>query len=418
VAAVGLSAADVQVLQSSIANQALVAQLVAILQNPTSAQRPDLLHFAPAARLVLRLPARRRDVILLAAVLAVPVLWLAALPLLRLRARPVALLAIAAPALAAGLLVLPALVPRPVAAVRQAAHPTAAPAAWTKLVGIESRLNGDHRSLLAVEGRLVRLTADLATSDQPGERVQPHVFAALAAVHEQEEAAYQRDLEQEYELYQTAAQQPAVSAQLQQGAASAGSAAAERAVDSNLQTLATQLQQEAVISQAQARLQQLGFTAEQAKALRSHHGFIAPLGGPITQPFGPTSFALEPPLVYDGVFYPHFHTGLDIEAPIGAPVMAAADGVVALVATSTDGHGHTTGYGTYIMIAHARGYYTLYAHLSKALVSAGQLVHQGQVVGLVGVTGNSTGPHLHFEIRLNGRFLDPLPYVTGRLQPW
>ena len=415
-AAGALSAADVQVLQSTLGSEALVQQLVSILQNPVSAERPDLLHFSPVARLA-HTGGPSRNVPLTVGLLTLPVVWMAAVPLVRLRWRWVTGVAALAPAVVAAAFVVPALVPRPVAALKAApAHQAPSPA-WTQLLAIEQRLAGDRESLLAVEGRLQRLTSDLAV-EQPAERVQPHVFAALAAIHDADSAAFDQDLQQEYQLYVAAAQQPTLSLQLRQAAAAARLPGAQRAIDSNLQTVATQLEQESAISQAQARLKQLGFTAAQAKALQSHHGFVAPLGGPIDQPFGPTSLDLEPPLVYEGKFYPHFHTGIDIEAPIGAPVVAAADGVVALVATSTDGHGHTTGYGTYVVIAHAQGYYSLYAHLSGVLVAAGQLVQQGQPVGLVGTTGKSTGPHLHFEIRKDGGFLDPLPYVTGRLKPW
>jgi murein DD-endopeptidase MepM/ murein hydrolase activator NlpD len=405
------------VLQTTLGNSALVAQLVSILQNPIGAQRPDLLHFQPAARAALALPARSRDLVLTFLLLAIPILWMGGVPLLRLRPRPVAVAAALAPAALAAALVVPAFAARPVAATRLMSRPAASPAVWRQLVAIEARLAGDRRSLQEVESRLERLTAALEAGE-PAHGVEPHMFATLAAVHDTDAAAYDHDLQQEYQVYVAAAEQPAVSEELRQGAKAAGMRSAARAIDANLQTVQTQLQQEAVIAQAQAKLQQLGFTPEQAKALQGHDAFVAPVGGPVAQPFGPTDFDREPPLVYHGTFYPHFHTGLDIEAPVGTTVAAAADGVVALVATSTDGQGHTTGYGTYIVVAHAHGYYTLYAHLSAVGVKPGQLVHQGDPIGLVGTTGNSTGPHLHFEIRRDGELLDPLPYVTGRLKPW
>jgi len=121
----------------------------------------------------------------------------------------------------------------------------------------------------------------------------------------------------------------------------------------------------------------------------------------ITQGYGPTSFALEPPL---GPFR-HFHTGIDLSAPLGTPVMAAADGVVVAV-----GHG-AIGYGNYVVIAHGGGIATLYGHLLQTSVSAGQVVVRGQVVGLEGSTGFSTGPHVHFELRVNNLVTDPLPYL-------
>ncbi|HUY73918.1 MAG TPA: peptidoglycan DD-metalloendopeptidase family protein [Candidatus Dormibacteraeota bacterium] len=121
----------------------------------------------------------------------------------------------------------------------------------------------------------------------------------------------------------------------------------------------------------------------------------------ISQPFGPSQLALEPP--YAG--YPHFHTGIDLVEPFGSPVYAADDGVVALVGSTT------SGYGNYIVIAHTGGLDTLYGHLSAALVKAGQTVSQGQTIGLEGSTGNSTGPHLHFELRINQKPVDPTLYL-------
>ncbi len=121
----------------------------------------------------------------------------------------------------------------------------------------------------------------------------------------------------------------------------------------------------------------------------------------ISQGFGPSHLVLEPP--YAG--YAHFHTGIDLVEPFGSPVYAADDGVVALVGSSSQG------YGRYVVIAHSGGLDTLYGHLSTALVKVGQLVVQGQTIGLEGSTGNSTGPHLHFELRIKQQPIDPTPYL-------
>lgn len=98
------------------------------------------------------------------------------------------------------------------------------------------------------------------------------------------------------------------------------------------------------------------------------------------------------------------HTGIDIANHIGEPVFAAAQGVVETAGWNSGG------YGFYIIIRHPNGLYTLYGHNSKLLVSAGQVVAQGQHISNIGSTGHSTGPHLHFEIRSEGNYLNPLNY--------
>jgi murein DD-endopeptidase MepM/ murein hydrolase activator NlpD len=121
----------------------------------------------------------------------------------------------------------------------------------------------------------------------------------------------------------------------------------------------------------------------------------------ISQQFGPSRFWFEP--AYGS--YPHFHTGIDLVEPFGSPIYAADDGVVALVGKSS------SGYGNYVVIAHSGGLDTLYGHLSTALVKVGQSVNQGQTIGLEGSTGNSTGAHLHFELRIKQQPVDPTPYL-------
>lgn len=98
-----------------------------------------------------------------------------------------------------------------------------------------------------------------------------------------------------------------------------------------------------------------------------------------------------------------FHSGQDFGAAQGTPVGASADGV-ATVRWDPDG------YGKYVIVTHENGMSTLYGHLSEVLVTKGQPVKKGDVIGLVGSTGGSTGPHLHFEIRKNSQYLDPMKF--------
>jgi murein DD-endopeptidase MepM/ murein hydrolase activator NlpD len=100
------------------------------------------------------------------------------------------------------------------------------------------------------------------------------------------------------------------------------------------------------------------------------------------------------------------HAGIDLAAPIGTAVRAAACGTVNR-ATSM------SGYGTMICIRHTTAFVTCYAHLSSMAVAKGAVVAQGQVIGHVGMTGRTTGPHLHFETRVNGVARDPEPYLAG-----
>lgn len=99
-----------------------------------------------------------------------------------------------------------------------------------------------------------------------------------------------------------------------------------------------------------------------------------------------------------------FHTGLDLAAPYGAPIMATSDGLVTF-ANWDSGHGRT------VEIDHGHGVTTRYCHASRLLAAAGDLVGAGDVIALIGSTGMSTGPHLHYELLLDGEKVDPLEYL-------
>jgi murein DD-endopeptidase MepM/ murein hydrolase activator NlpD len=135
--------------------------------------------------------------------------------------------------------------------------------------------------------------------------------------------------------------------------------------------------------------------------------FIWPMPTSVeTQPFGPCTFWFEPPY---GSFA-HFHTGIDMSGPEGLPVLAADDGVVILAGGSYV-NGSLVGYGNYVVVAHTGGLTTLYGHLLRIAVKVGDSVTQGQVIGSEGSTGNSTGAHLHFELRQGTTPINPAPFL-------
>ena len=103
------------------------------------------------------------------------------------------------------------------------------------------------------------------------------------------------------------------------------------------------------------------------------------------------------------------HKGMDFTAPKGTKIYATGDGVIKKVKYSR------WGYGTHVIISHGYGYTTLYGHMSRANVKSGQKVTRGQLIGLVGSTGKSTGPHLHYEVHKNGTAVNPVGYFYNDL---
>ncbi|MGH3103488.1 MAG: murein hydrolase activator EnvC family protein [Gaiellaceae bacterium] len=122
----------------------------------------------------------------------------------------------------------------------------------------------------------------------------------------------------------------------------------------------------------------------------SSRGLIWPVSGPVTSAFGWR--------------WGRMHEGIDIAAPTGAPIQAAASGTVIY-------SGWMSGYGNLVVIDHGGGLATAYAHESSIAVGTGQAVSQGQIIGYVGCTGHCFGSHLHFEVRVNGAAVDPLGYL-------
>ena len=152
------------------------------------------------------------------------------------------------------------------------------------------------------------------------------------------------------------------------------------------------------IPETEDSLKNLENTVQLQRAREMATPSIRPTNGSITSGFGyrrsPFGVARE------------FHPGVDMSAPRGTQVYAAATGTVVMAA-------HSGGYGNVIFIDHGFGFSTVYAHLSRINVKAGQTVTKGQSIGLVGSTGRSTAPHLHYEVRVNGTAVNPYSYLTG-----
>ncbi|MDO7833904.1 M23 family metallopeptidase [Sphingobium sp. HBC34] len=100
------------------------------------------------------------------------------------------------------------------------------------------------------------------------------------------------------------------------------------------------------------------------------------------------------------------HKGIDIPGPVGTPIHATADGIISRA-------GWASGYGNLVQISHGSGMETRYGHMSKLLVAENSYVKRGQIIGLMGSTGRSTGSHLHYEVRVDGAAINPLPFVAG-----
>ena len=144
------------------------------------------------------------------------------------------------------------------------------------------------------------------------------------------------------------------------------------------------------------RLANLEKKLSQQNALLANTPSIEPVPGLITCGFGERSdpFTEEPA----------FHTGIDISSPRGHSIVASAGGTVVKA-------GWVNGYGRCVEVAHGLGLRTLYGHLDEIDVIEGQHVVRGEAIGIVGTTGRSTGPHLHYEVRLDNRAVNPLPYI-------
>lgn len=177
----------------------------------------------------------------------------------------------------------------------------------------------------------------------------------------------------------------------------AKAAAAEAAAQASINAIIAQMQAEEEAARQEAAENNQQYTGTGSTATGTYI-WPCPSSTYVTSAFG----MREHPLFGDE----RPHSGIDISGSAGSEVLAADSGTVA-VAT------YSSSYGNYVTIYHSNGDYTLYAHMSSLAVTAGQNVTQGDVIGYVGSTGWANGPHLHFEIRVNGSTVDPLSYFSN-----
>lgn len=173
--------------------------------------------------------------------------------------------------------------------------------------------------------------------------------------------------------------------------------AAEAALQSQMDSMAAELAAQEAAARAAASSSNTTYTGTGSVATGSYM-WPCPSCNIVTSQYG---YRIHP---ISGVN--KFHSGVDIGASYGSAIVAADSGTVTVAEYSNS-------YGNYVMIYHSSGNYTLYAHMSSIAVSVNQTVTKGDTIGYVGSTGYSTGPHLHFEIRINGSTVDPLGYFTG-----
>ena len=235
---------------------------------------------------------------------------------------------------------------------------------------VSDKRQGDAQRVNRLKAQLESQQADVATQKQAAD-------AARAA------AADERDKLAQLASQQQQARDAAAGAEQAESAALGDAVAKHQEADAELQA-----ESDRIAAQLQA--------AGGGPAL-GDGTFIWPVSGPITSPFG---YRTDP---ITGATA--FHSGIDIGASCGTPIKAAGTGSVVTAGFNSGGYGNMT------LINHGNGLATLYGHQSSIIVSAGQAVTQGQLIGYVGSTGKSTGCHLHFEVRVNGNRVDPTGYL-------
>lgn len=243
-----------------------------------------------------------------------------------------------------------------------------------------------------------RLFEEYKTARETTEQVKAEYEATLAQLGEKQETLEAEKAELEEQI----AAAVEVINQLQDDidaarAEYAKAAAAEAAAQASINAIIAQMQAEEEAARQEAAQNNQQYTGTGSTATGTYI-WPCPSSTYVTSAFG----MRDHPLFGDE----RPHSGIDIAGSAGSEVLAADSGTVA-VAT------YSSSYGNYVTIYHSNGDYTLYAHMSSLAVSAGQSVTQGDVIGYVGSTGWATGPHLHFEIRVNGSTVDPLSYFSN-----
>lgn len=243
-----------------------------------------------------------------------------------------------------------------------------------------------------------RLFEEYKTARENTEQVKAEYEATLAQLSDKQETLEAEKAELEEQI----AAAVEVINQLQDDidaakAEYAKAAAAEAAAQASINAIIAQMQAEEEAARQEAAQNNQQYTGTGSTATGTYI-WPCPSSTYVTSAFG----MRDHPLFGDE----RPHSGIDIAGSAGSEVLAADSGTVA-VAT------YSSSYGNYVTIYHSNGDYTLYAHMSSLAVSAGQSVTQGDVIGYVGSTGWATGPHLHFEIRVNGSTVDPLSYFSN-----
>ncbi len=256
------------------------------------------------------------------------------------------------------------------------------------------------RSQSGVENELARIEADLVLQEVEQE-------ALKAEADREEDRAKQAVIEARQARLQAAEARAKVRSLVVKRKGAAQRAKQHRAaVQARYRTLKIE----------QARIQRAAAKAAREAARRAAAAQSTPAG--MVSPQGALRWPIDGGRISSHVGarrhpvfgYASCHTGLDVAAPTGTPIRSAAPGVVALISSGGP-------YGNAVLVAHADGLATFYAHMSSVAVSRGQQVGSGAVLGAVGSTGWSTGPHLHFETRVNGTAYNPMGWFGGPRSP-